>query len=96
VGTVAGQERIPGNIRQNITVREYASWSGLPLEPYVVEQHSALVVTQPPAPPDTLARDWPALRPSADQHEAYAWQWYSLAALCVFLFVFLSFEKRKS
>lgn len=92
----AGQDPIGGNVRQNISLREYASWSGLSLESHVIEQHSALVVTQPPAPLDSLARDWPALRPSAAQHEAYALQWYSLAALCVLLFIFLSFEKRKA
>jgi surfeit locus 1 family protein len=92
-GTVADAGYPARNVRQNISLREYASWSGLSLQPYVIEQHSALVVTQPPAPLDSLARDWPALRPSAEQHEAYALQWYSLAALSVLLLVFLSFEK---
>lgn len=76
-----------GPVWQNVTVAEFAAWSGLALEPWVLEQHSAL--------DDGLARDWPAAGLGAEQHEAYALQWYSLAALCVILLVVLGFRREK-
>lgn len=92
VGTAAGAERVAGNLRQNMTLDEYAAWSGLSLEPYVIEQRSGLVVTQPPAPPDSLARDWPRADSGAEKNDAYALQWYALAALSLILFFFLNLK----
>src|SRR6185295_14422655 len=40
-----------GRVWQNATLEQFAAWSGLSLEPYVLEQHSAL--------DDGLLRDWP-------------------------------------
>jgi len=65
------------------------------MAPHVVEQRSALVVTQPPAPPDGLARDWPAAESGAEKNEAYALQWYSLAALSLILFFALNLKIEK-
>jgi surfeit locus 1 family protein len=93
----AGGDKASGNVRQNITVEEFAAWSGLALAPYVIEQHSALVVTQPPAAPDGLMRDWPRPEAGAGKHESYAVQWYGLAALCLILLVVLNLKiERKS
>ncbi len=91
----AGSASAAGNVRQNITVGEYAAWSGLVLEPYVIEQHSALVVTQPQAPPDSLVRDWPRADAGAEKNESYALQLYSLAVLSLILFLVLSFKIEK-
>src|SRR5262245_38149758 len=74
-----------GPVWQNVTVEEFSRWSGLKLEPYVLEQHSAL--------PDGLARDWPRPEQGIEKHESYALQWYSLAVLSVFLFLALSFKR---
>lgn len=76
-----------GAVWQNASVPEFAAWSGLALEPWVLEQHSALE--------DGLARDWPAEDAGAGKNEAYALQWYSLAALCVVLFLALNFKRAK-
>ena len=46
----AGTKR-EGKVWQNVEIKEFAAWSGLALEPYVIEQHSALE--------DGLVRDWP-------------------------------------
>ena len=92
VGTAAGTERAAGNVRQNMTLQEYAAWSGLALEPYVIEQRSGLVVTQLPAPPDSLARDWPRAESGAEKNDAYALQWYALAVLSLALFLFLNLK----
>lgn len=91
-GTAAGAARAAGNVRQNMTVDEYAAWSGLALEPYVIEQRSGLVVTRPPAPPDSLARDWPRAETGAEKSDAYALQWYGLAVLSLLLFFFLNLK----
>jgi surfeit locus 1 family protein len=91
----AGGGAEDGNVRQNVTIREFATWSGLPLESHVVEQTSALVVTQPPAPSDGLARDWPRPEAGAEKNESYAFQWYSLAALSILLFFFLNLKIEK-
>ena len=94
-GTAAGAASAPGNVRQNVTVDEYAAWSGLALEPYVIEQRSGLVVTRPPAPPDSLMRDWPRAESGAGKSDAYALQWYALAALSVILFFVLNIRRKK-
>ncbi len=74
-----------GKVRQSIDFESFAAESGLKLEPRIIEQHSAL--------PDGLARDWPSRQSGAQKSEAYALQWYSLAALAVVLFLVLSFKK---
>ena len=80
---VMGQQG--GRLRQNLDIAAYARETGLSLEPRVIEQHSAL--------PDGLARDWPPHDAGIGKHEAYALQWYSLAALAVVLAIVLSFRK---
>jgi len=92
----AGAGRATGNLRQNMTVDEYAAWSGLALEAYVIEQRSGLVVTQPPAPPDSLARDWPRADAGAEKNDSYALQWYALSVLSVVLLVALNLKIGKS
>jgi surfeit locus 1 family protein len=93
-GTAAGSARA-GNVRQNMTIDEYAAWSGLALEPYVIEQRSGLVVTQPPAPLDSLARDWPRADAGAEKNDSYALQWYSLSVLSLVLFIVLNLKIEK-
>jgi cytochrome oxidase assembly protein ShyY1 len=76
-----------GRVWQNVEVPTFAAWSGLKLEPYVIEQHSPLA--------DGLARNWPAPDSGAEKNESYALQWYSLAALSVVLFVVLSVRRER-
>jgi surfeit locus 1 family protein len=75
----------PGKVRQTLDVDAYAAETGLELEPRVIEQHSAA--------PDGLVRDWAPHGTGIEKHEAYALQWYSLAALAVVLVIVLSFRK---
>jgi surfeit locus 1 family protein len=84
----AAQEK--GAVWQNVTLERYSAWSGLKLEPYILEQHSAL--------DDGLARDWPRPDSGIEKHESYALQWYSLAVLSLLLFFFLNLKlgKRQS
>ncbi|HUN67984.1 MAG TPA: SURF1 family protein [Burkholderiales bacterium] len=74
-----------GKVWQNITVERFAAWSGLALEPWVIEQHSPL--------DDGLVRDWPRPDLGVEMHESYALQWYSLAALSVILLLALNIRR---
>lgn len=74
-----------GRVWQNVELTTFAAWSGLRLEPYVLQQHSPF--------PDGLARNWPPPDSGADKNESYALQWYTLAALAVVLFLVLSVRR---
>lgn len=74
-----------GRVWQNASPESFAAWSGLVLEPYVIEQYSALE--------DGLVRDWPPVDLGVEMHESYALQWYSLAALAVILLFALNFKR---
>jgi surfeit locus 1 family protein len=66
-------------------VPTFEAWSGLKLEPWVLEQHTPF--------PDGLARNWPPVDLGADMHRSYALQWYTLAGLSVVAFIGLSFRR---
>jgi surfeit locus 1 family protein len=77
-----------GRVWQNVEVTTFSVWSGLKLEPYVLEQHSPLA--------DGLARNWPVPDTGAATHESYALQWYSLALLAVVVTIALSFRRERA
>jgi surfeit locus 1 family protein len=87
-----GQARcLPGLapcVWQNLRIDAFASWSGLALQPIVIEQTNEIA--------DGLVRDWPRPEATYLKNEMYALQWYSLAALCVILFVVLSFRRAQT
>jgi surfeit locus 1 family protein len=70
---------------QNLRREDYAAWSGLAVQPVIVEQTNDLG--------DGLLRDWERPEATFVKNEMYALQWYSLAALCVILFIVLSFRR---
>jgi surfeit locus 1 family protein len=76
-----------GAVWQNISVQEFAAWSGLTLEPWVLQQHSDL--------DDGLVRDWPHADTGVGMHESYALQWYSLAVLSIVLLIALNLKRAK-
>jgi len=75
-----------GNIRQNLELAGYAQETGLPLAPFSVQQ----------AGPDGdgLARDWTPVNTGVEKHYGYAFQWFALSALIVFLFVWFQIVRR--
>jgi len=76
----------PGSkVRQNVAIEQFAAWSGLALERYVIEQHSAM--------DDGLIRDWPRSDVGHEKNEMYALQWYSLAVLSIALFLALNLKR---
>ena len=76
-----------GKVWQNVTLQQFSARSGLALEPYVLEQHSPM--------DDGLIRDWPRAETGAEKNDAYALQWYALAALSVILFFVLNIRRMK-
>lgn len=80
--------RPAGPVWQNVTVEEFGAWSGLKLEPWVLEQHSAL--------DDGLLRDRQPADAGVAKHESYALQWYSLAALSIALLVGLNLKRERT
>ena len=74
-----------GIVWPSVSIGQFAAWSGLALEDWVIEQHSAI--------DDGLVRDWPPPDLGVEMHEMYALQWYSLAALAVILLLVLNFKR---
>lgn len=79
-------EPAKGRVRQSLELKAFAVETGLPLQAFVIQQHSDTA--------DGLARDWPPPDAGAEKNQAYAFQWYSLAALALVLGVVFSFRKK--
>jgi surfeit locus 1 family protein len=62
-------------IRQNLGVASYAAETGLPLQPFVIQQ-TAFV----PAAKDGLVRDWPVPTTDVERNYGYMLQWWGMAA----------------
>jgi len=74
-----------GRVRQSLELEEFAAESGLTLQAFFIQQHSDSG--------DGLARDWPPPDAGIEKHQAYSFQWYSLAALALVLGVVFSFRR---
>lgn len=72
-------------VRQNLKIEDFAAGSGLPMKRMLIEQSNELA--------DGLVRDWQRPEAAFRKNEMYALQWYSLAALCVILFLVLSVRR---
>lgn len=75
-----------GRVWQHLRLDRYAAWSGLALQPFVLQQTNDAG--------DGLVRAWPRPDLGVDKHKAYALQWYVLAALTVVLYVVLNIERK--
>ncbi len=71
-----------GPIRQNLDIQSYARETALTLRPLAIVQEDG-----PAAPHDGLLRHW--AQPAADvqMHYGYAFQWFSMSALIIGLYV---------
>jgi surfeit locus 1 family protein len=58
-------------IRQNLSVDDYASETGIPLQSFVIQQTSAL--------DDGLVRDWPVQSADTERNYGYMVQWWAMA-----------------
>ena len=74
-----------GIVWQNLVLARYAKWSGLRLQPIVLQQTSDAA--------DGLVRAWGRPDTGADKHRGYAFQWYALAATILISYVAFSFKR---
>ena len=74
-----------GIVWQNLVLERYAKWSGLKLQPIVVQQTNDAA--------DGLVRAWERPDTGAGRHRGYAFQWYALATTILILYVALSFKR---
>jgi cytochrome oxidase assembly protein ShyY1 len=72
---------LPNAMVQNVSVKEMARASNLPLLPFFIEQ------TGPYQAGDALVRDWSAPALGVEKHQGYAFQWYALAAMALLFFI---------
>jgi surfeit locus 1 family protein len=79
----AGSDEEKGSspIRQNLSWRDFSTAAGLNVVPFVVIETGS--------PSEGLKRDWPAADLGVQRHYGYAFQWFALAALALFLYLFL-------
>jgi len=75
----------PGRVRQSLELADFSRETGLPLQTFVIEQHS-------PAD-DRLLREWPRPDTGVEKHESYSLQWYSLAVLAAALGLLACFRR---
>jgi len=80
-----GPKTEEGILWQNLVLARYAKWSGLKLQPIVLEQTSDS--------DDGLVRAWERPDLGVDKHRGYAFQWYALASLILIIYVVLSFKR---
>ncbi len=76
-----------GTIRQNLDLAGFAREIGLPLV-------ASASVQQLGAAGDGLLRDWPAVDTGVDKHYGYAFQWFALCGLIVFLYGWFQIVRR--
>jgi surfeit locus 1 family protein len=79
------REQAGESVRQTVDIGAFARETGLTLEPYYIEQHSAAA--------DGLERQWQPRGAGVEKHESYALQWYFLAALAIVLGLVFSFRR---
>ena len=74
-----------GMVWQNLVLARYAKWSGLKLQPIVLQQTSDAA--------DGLVRAWARPDVGTAKHSGYAFQWYALAITILVFYVVLSFKR---
>lgn len=80
-----GEKTEEGIVWQNLVLARYAKWSGLKLQPVVLQQTSDTA--------DGLVRIWDRPDTGVDKHRGYAFQWYALAATILISYVAFSFKR---
>ncbi|WP_242671267.1 SURF1 family protein [Hylemonella gracilis] len=80
-----------GPIRQNLDLDAFRAETGLPLAGLSIQQSKA---ESDSAQVDGLLRDWPQPDSGVDRHYGYAFQWFGLCALMVFLYAWFQIFPR--
>ena len=74
-----------GNVWQNLVFERYRQATGLDLQPFVIQQDSAV--------DDGLKREWKRPDLGRNTHLAYAFQWYALS-FAIFIYYLVTHVKR--
>jgi surfeit locus 1 family protein len=77
-----------GPVWQHFLMDRYAQWSGLELQPVVVQQAGD--------PADGLVREWQRPDTGVQKHRGYALQWYLFAIVTIVLYVSLNFRRDRA
>lgn len=77
-----------GRVWQHFLLDRYRAWSGLKLQPIVIQQTNDAA--------DGLIRDWAPAEAGSVKHRSYALQWYSFAVLTLILYVVLNLKRNAS
>ncbi len=80
-----GANTVEGRVWQNLVLARYAKWSGLKLQPIVLQQTSNAT--------DGLERAWARPDTGVNMHCGYAFQWYALATTILIAYVGFSFKR---
>jgi surfeit locus 1 family protein len=78
-------DRSEGPIWQNLSLERYRAYTGLALQPIMVQQTSEAA--------DALVREWPTPVSSIDVHRSYAVQWFALAVLIAVAYVWFGLRR---
>lgn len=70
-----GKRELSERIRQNISLAEYREETGLPLEPFVLQQSRGIA--------DGLLRDWSPPTVNIERHYGYMLQWWAIALVAL-------------
>lgn len=76
-----------GNVWQNLVFERYRQATGLELQPFVIQQDSAV--------DDGIKRQWSRPDLGRNTHLAYAFQWYALS-LAILIYYLVTHVKRRS
>ena len=82
---------VHGPIRQNVELDSLERESGLSLLPISLLQTTPEAAVGGNPVNDGLLRDWPEVVSGVERHYGYAFQWFGLAALIAFLYVWYQF-----
>ena len=74
-----------GRLWQNLNFERYSTYSGLSLQPFLLQQINDTA--------DGLVRFWPRLDTGVATHISYAMQWYGLAATLLVLWLVLNVKR---
>ena len=75
-----------GAIRQNLSLSEFATETGLQLLPLTLQQTGTS--------PEGLLREWPVLNLGVEKNYGYAAQWFGMAALFSMLYLWFQIVRR--
>jgi surfeit locus 1 family protein len=79
-------EVLQGPVWENLVLERYRAWSGLVLQPVVIQQTNDAH--------DGLIREWGRPDTGVDRHRGYALQWFSFAILAFVLYIALNLKRR--